>query len=186
MKIKNYFYKMLSVLRCLWHFNQFIASINIKHGLDLPNGNKGVKITKHISLGSHVVLNAFDGGSIIIGEGTYIGNSCRINSTTEVRLGQSVMIADNVYIADVDHNYNNINLPIIEQGFVSRGGVFIDDGAWIGCNAVIMPGVHIGKNAVIGANSLVKMDVPNYAVVVGTPAKIISSYNHLTGKYEKA
>ena len=122
MKIKNLFNKMLGCLRYLWYFGQINTKVNIKHGLDLPNGNKGVKISKYVTLGTHVVLNAFDGGKIIIGEGSYIGNSCRINSTTEVRLGQSVMIADNVYIADVDHQYNNIDLPIIKQGYCTWGG----------------------------------------------------------------
>lgn len=122
MEIKNYISKMLSCLRYFWYLGQINTKVNIKHGLDLPNGNKGVKISRYVSLGTHVVLNAFDGGRIIIGEGSYVGNSCRINSTTEVRLGQSVMLADNVYIADVDHCYNNINLPVIKQGYCSMGG----------------------------------------------------------------
>lgn len=50
---------------------------------------------------------------------------------------------------------------------------------------MILSGVHIGRNAVVGANSLVKNDVPDYTVVVGSPAKVISQYNKITGKYEK-
>ena len=78
------------------------------------------------------------------------------------------------YITDCDHEYRDVNIPVIDQGIVQRGQrVSIGDGSYIGINAVIVGNVKIGKHCVIGANSVVTKDVPDYCVAVGSPAKVI-------------
>lgn len=57
------------------------------------------------------------------------------------------------------------------------GGIIIDSGSWIGANSIILPGVRIGKNSVIGANSIVSSDIPDYCVAVGIPAKVIKRFD---------
>lgn len=79
-----------------------------------------------------------------------------------------------MYITDCDHEYRDINVPVIDQGIVQRGQmVSIGEGSYIGINAVIVGNVKIGKHCVIGANSVVTKDVPDYCVAVGSPAKAI-------------
>lgn len=79
-----------------------------------------------------------------------------------------------MYITDCDHEYRNIDVPVIDQGIVQRGQkVSIGEGSYIGINAVIVGNVKIGNHCVVGANSVVTKDVPDYCVVVGCPAKII-------------
>lgn len=79
-----------------------------------------------------------------------------------------------MYITDCDHEYRDINVPVIDQGIVQRGQmVSIGEGSYIGINAVIVGNVKIGKHCVIGANSVVTKDVPDYCVAVGSPAKVI-------------
>lgn len=82
----------------------------------------------------------------------------------------------NVYITDCDHEYRNIDVPVIEQGIVQKGqAVSIGDGSYIGINTVIVGNVKIGKHCVIGANSVVTKDVPDYSVAVGIPARVIKN-----------
>ena len=79
-----------------------------------------------------------------------------------------------MYITDCDHEYRDINVPVIDQGIVQRGQmVSIGEGSYIGINAVIVGNVKIGKHCVIGANSVVTKDVPGYCVAVGSPARVI-------------
>jgi acetyltransferase-like isoleucine patch superfamily enzyme len=85
------------------------------------------------------------------------------------------MIADRVYISDIDHEYRDDRLPVIAQGVYSKGPVLLKAGCWIGVGAVILPGVTVGRNAVVGANAVVTRDVPDFAVVGGVPAKILVS-----------
>lgn len=89
-------------------------------------------------------------------------------------MGQKVLLSPNVYITDCDHEYRNLKAPVIDQGIVQKGQtVSIGDGSYIGINAVIVGNVKIGKHCVIGANSVVTKDVPDYCVAVGSPAKVI-------------
>lgn len=111
--------------------------------------------------------------SLFINDNSYIGRMSQINAWEEVIIENDVLIADRVLITDADHNYKDKSLQIINQGDDYIGKVHIKTGAWIGINAVILPGVTIGKNAVVCPNSVVIKDVNDYNVVSGVPAKII-------------
>lgn len=79
-----------------------------------------------------------------------------------------------MYITDCDHEYRNIDVPAIDQGVAQKGQkVSIGEGSYIGINVVIVGNVKIGKHCVIGANSVVTKDVPDYCVAVGSPARVI-------------
>lgn len=114
------------------------------------------------------------GGTVRIGRGSEIGERCRISIANSLNMGEKVLLSPNVYITDCDHEYRNLEVPIIDQGVVQRGQtVSIGDGSYIGINAVIVGNVKIGKHCVIGANSVVTKDVPDYCVAVGSPARVI-------------
>lgn len=131
-------------------------------------------------MGEHAWLNAKDDRrdgqpTLRIGDGSYIGHYCQINAWREVSIGKDVLIADRVFISDADHTYDDVNVPIKLQGDAFAGAVILTDGCWVGIGAVILPGVVIGRNAVIGANSVVTHDVPDFAVVGGSPARLLHS-----------
>lgn len=150
---------------------------------------KNVYIGKHCALKgkSNIVLDDgvtvrpyaqiwSGGGTVRIGRGSEIGEQCRISIANSLEIGEKVLLSPNVYITDCDHEYRNIDVPVIEQGIVQKGqAVSIGDGSYIGINTVIVGNVKIGKHCVIGANSVVTKDVPDYSVAVGIPARVIKN-----------
>lgn len=141
-----------------------------------------IDVGSSVYLGAHAWLNASDDRgdgqrTLHIGNGTYIGRFVQINAWRDVTIGRDVLIGDRVFISDADHCFDNVSMPIIKQGDAFIGSVRLNDGCWIGIGAVILPGVKIGQNAVVAANSVVTRDVPDFAIVAGAPAKIIRHIN---------
>ncbi|WP_252234904.1 acyltransferase [Clostridium sp. CH2] len=117
--------------------------------------------------------------------GTNIGRRSVISVSNKIVIGEKVLIAPNVYITDHGHEFNDINIPIMDQGINTISNrVKIGDGTWIGINSSIIGNVSIGKNCVIGANSFVNTNIPDYSVAVGSPAKIIKMFNFISNKWE--
>jgi acetyltransferase-like isoleucine patch superfamily enzyme len=90
-----------------------------------------------------------------------------------VIIEDDAMIGSGVHIYTNNHNFDNQDIAIIDQGHYESREVLIEKGSWIGANAIILPGVKIGINAVVGAGSVVVNDVPAKSVVAGSPAKIL-------------
>jgi acetyltransferase-like isoleucine patch superfamily enzyme len=139
-------------------------------------GAEYVWVGDRVLLGECAWLNAKDdrgdgAATLSIGDGTYIGRFAQINAWRSVNIGRDVLIADRVFISDADHNFSDLETPIRLQGDSFRGAVTLRDGCWIGIGAVILPGVTIGRNAVVAANAVVTNDVPDHAIVGGIPAK---------------
>jgi acetyltransferase-like isoleucine patch superfamily enzyme len=137
-----------------------------------------IRVGSEVTIGEQAWLNAKDDRgdgltTLSIGNGTYIGRLVHINAWQSVTIGCNVLIGDRVFISDADHNFADTHRPIRLQGDSFRGAVFLQDGCWIGIGAVILPGVTIGRNAIVAANAVVTKDVPACAVVGGVPAKII-------------
>lgn len=120
------------------------------------------------------------GGCIKIGANVGIGSNCVIHAgkTNVVQIGNNALIAPYVYIGGTRYHFDRLDIPIDEQGPAPQGGVTIGDDVWIGAGTVIVDGIKIGNHAIIGAGAVVTKDVPEYAIVGGVPAKILSSrYN---------
>ncbi len=119
-----------------------------------------------------------------IGSGTQIGNFCHLICTKRVEIGEKVLIADRVYIADNRHEYEDIGRPVMDQPLRQLEAVSIGAGSWIGENVCIL-GCRIGTNCVIGANSVVTRDIPDHSVAFGCPAVPVKRYCADTGKWRK-
>jgi acetyltransferase-like isoleucine patch superfamily enzyme len=124
------------------------------------------------------------GGTIQIGACCYIGERTKIWSAKKITIGDRVLIAHNVNIHDqnahpLDSESRHLDqMHIMEKGFQEQADlnekeIVIKDDAWIGFNATILKGVTIGKGAIIGACTLITQDVPDFAVIVGNPPKIV-------------
>lgn len=142
------------------------------------SGEDRIEIGDKVFIGKNSWLQALPDGenrstAISIGNGTSMVGSCVISAVRNVILEDNVLLARNVYISDHMHKYLDRELPIRSQGLDKITPVIIRRGAWIGQNVVICPGVTIGIGSVIGANSVVNEDIPDYCVAVGTPAHIV-------------
>ena len=121
-------------------------------------------------------------GKIYIGDDTRIGIGSVLIGP--VYIGNHVRLAQNVVISALNHNYQDVEIPISKQG-VNTSEVYIGDETWIGANAVILPGVFIGKHCVVAAGSVVTKNIPSYSVVAGNPAKVIKVFNQESNKWVK-
>jgi len=150
---------------------------------------------KRISIGTKVYINdrtwlacmpltGNENCTLSIGDGTYIARFCHFYATSKIEIGKKVLIADRVYLADNLHEFSDITRPVIDQPVKQTGEVIIGDGAWLGENVCII-GAKIGKQSVVGANSVVTKDIPDYCVAVGTPARIVKRYSFEIKKWVK-
>lgn len=122
--------------------------------------------------------------SLVIDNECVIGNFNHIYCTKSIKLERGVLTADKVYISDNLHGYEDINILIKNQPIIQNGEVVIGEGSWLGENVCVL-GVKIGKQCVIGSNSVVTHDIPDYCVAVGAPAHIIKRYDSTTQTWRK-
>lgn len=122
--------------------------------------------------------------AIVLKDGVSIQQNVHITCADRIVIGQNTAIASNVSITDIHHPYNEIETPIEGQD-IEVTPVSIGDDCKIYNNAVILPGVKIGKHVTIGANAVVNKNIPDYCVAVGIPAKIVKRYNFETKCWER-
>ena len=130
---------------------------------------------RKFSLGDYSVIESFACinnavGDVIIGDHTRIGLHNTIIGP--VTIGCHVNLAQGITVTALNHNFEDSDKRIDEQG-VSTAPVIIEDDIWIGANAVILPGVTIGNHSVVAAGAVVTKNVPPHSLVAGVPAKII-------------
>lgn len=120
---------------------------------------------------------------LIVGEGTALGHRAILDARMGLNIGKSVCFGTEVMIWTLHHDYNDIDFKAI------GGEVNIGDFVWLGSRCILLPGISIGKGAVIAAGAVVTKDVPDFAVVGGIPAKVIATrdvknYNYKPNDYK--
>ncbi|WP_052466566.1 acyltransferase [Beduini massiliensis] len=146
--------------------------------------NRGKVITKdklRIQPGLRMELLNKD-SSILIGENVSIGQNFHITSGGKLEIGKDVVISGNVFITNIDHEYQEINVPILEQKNKITSTV-IGDNCFIGYGVSIQAGTKLGKQCIVGTNAVVRGEFPDYSVIVGVPAKIIKRYDFKQNKW---
>lgn len=192
MNIKKVIKKMFCPIQCLrFGINNQGGNLYIGKGCKIVN-SKVMSFGKNVSIMPYTMLVCHAGGHIEIGDGAEIGMFSRVASQGNVIIGNNVFSGPHIFIADYNHEYRNPDEPIKIQGNLvkstpqfERGGVRIGDDTWIGTNVVIAGTVEIGNHCVIGANSVVTHDIPDYSVAAGIPCKVIKQYNTETKQWEK-
>ena len=109
---------------------------------------------------------------VVIGDRCLIGRGTGIVGHLSIEIGDDVWTGHHVYITDQNHGYDDPDLPISRQ-IQPEQAVTIGDGSWLGHGTVVLPGAKIGRHVVIGANSVVTGEIPDYTVAVGAPARVI-------------
>ena len=144
------------------------------------DGAGGIELGAESSLqrGGWLYCVAVEGGKAMlrIGSGCILGYNNHITAVREVILGDHVLTANNVYISDNVHGFEDISRPIMQQPVKFKGRVSIGSGSWLGENVCVI-GASVGRNCVIGANAVVTRDIPDYSVAVGIPATVIRRFD---------
>ena len=153
------------------------AFINSPFRIDGPNSisigentfiQSGVWLYCHTTEQTSSIIN--------IGANCVLGYRNHITSNHRVDIGDYVLTANNVFIGDNNHGFDNPEIPIIQQPIQHKRDVSIGFGSWIGENVCII-GASIGRNCVIGANSVVISDIPDFSIAAGNPARVIGKTN---------
>lgn len=177
------------VFSCI--FSRRFASFGQRTSVVFPVAIEGVK---NIHLGRDVYIAAqtclaanpltdVSSCSLEIGNGCRIGRFNHIYATGRVVLEDHVLTANGVYISDNQHEYRNIEIPILQQSIIQKKFVTIGSGSWLGHNVCVM-GASVGRNCTIGANSVVTRDIPDYCVAVGSPARIVKRFDQFSGQWK--
>jgi acetyltransferase-like isoleucine patch superfamily enzyme len=132
-----------------------------------------IELGNRVHLHGDSFLETGQGGSIHIGENTHIQPRCQFSGyLASITVGCGVNIASGCAFYPYDHGIGPDN-SIGHQPLHSKGGIVIEDEAWLGYGVIVLSGVRIGKGAVVGAGAVVKHDVPDGAVAVGVPARVV-------------
>lgn len=129
----------------------------------LESAGDGVNIERGAWFGS--------GKGIVIGSGSGIGLDCVLMGP--VTLGSNVMMGPRCLLVSSAHRMDDLTVPMAKQGMTPPDPIHVEDDVWIGGHVVILPGVTVGRGAVVAAGSVVTKDVPAYAIVAGNPARVI-------------
>ena len=150
-------------------------------------GEHGIRIGRGTLIGPHVALSAglepnqelISDRIVEIGDRCLIGRNSSIVGHFSITIEDDVYFGPNVYVTDQNHSNADPTRPIGKQAQVEEP-VRIGAGSWLGANCVVLPGVTIGKQCVIGAGAVVTSDVADYSVAVGSPAKVIRTNSSAT------
>ena len=171
-------------------FKKFGKNSIVKHPYRIWN-KKNIEIGKDVfiaensffAVSTNFLKQKFN-PKVKIGNNVRIGSNFILGCINSVIIEDNVILADRVFISDHVHDYENVKIPIIAQNLKSKDGILIKSGSFLGVNSVIMPGVTIGKNSVVGASAVVTKSVPDYTVAAGIPAKIIKRYDFKNKKWK--
>jgi serine acetyltransferase len=147
-------------------------------------GERWIHLGEDTLVGSHVTLSAgmVPGQQMVtdpvvrIGDRCLIGRGSAIVGHLSIDIGDDVFTGMNVYVTDQNHGYEELDTPIGRQ-LPSEDPVTIGADSWIGSGAVILPGAKIGRHVVVGANSVVRGEIPDFSVVVGVPGRVVRRHD---------
>lgn len=165
----------------------------IRQPIDI-RGKKGIDFGKSLTTGYHCRFETHATTKkkvLIFGKNVQINDFVHIAALEEVRIDDNVLIASKVFISDLEHgSYSgdeNDSTPfsIVKERPLSSKPVHIMKNVWLGEHVSVLPGVIIGENSIIGANSVVTKSIPPNSIACGSPAKVIKTYNFEMKKWDR-
>lgn len=168
-------------------YSPFFGKFGLPSYMGKPIFLKGIRnvfIGKKVRIFPHLRMETQDGGSISIQDDVVISQNVHLTSAGTLEIGKRSLILANVFITNIDHDYTEIGKHVVKQKIVMKE-TKIGENCFIGMGAAIMAGTILGKQCVVGANSVVRGVFPDYCVIVGSPAKIVKKYNPETQVWEK-
>ena len=157
------------------------------------SGGKYITIGTHTRIYPYSRIECFDRISgetyspqLSIGNNVLMGRNTTILCVNKVTIGDDCMFASNCFVSDENHGMDPSSGVRYEKQKLTTKPVVLGRNVWVGEKAIILPGVTVGDNAIIGAGSVVTKDVPANTIAVGNPAKVIKQYNFEKQSWEKS
>ena len=132
--------------------------------------NAGITIGAGAFIGRNTILSCKN-GDIAIGEGANIGFNCEVFSAARVEIGARALLAAYCYVIGGDHEWSGAG-DVLTQGR-RASGVVVGEGAWLGAGVKVLDGTRVGAGAIVGAGGVVTEAVPDRAIAVGVPARVV-------------
>jgi len=149
--------------------------------LNQASGGGSIKLGDRVHILRDTIIATGSGGNVTIDAETFIQPRCQIMGYKgNIRIGSNVQIAPNCAFYSYGHSFA-AGEAIQKQPLITKGGIIISDDVWIGFGVIVLDGVKIGKGAVIGAGSVVTHDIPDEAIAVGNPARVIKMRSNIMG-----
>lgn len=148
-------------------------------------GMSSINLGKRVRIYPGNRIEAYNGGKIIIGDNCSIGQNFHvISSKNSLEIGKNTTISGNVFITNVNHDYRQIDVHVMEQNLVEKP-TLIGENCFLGFGVSIQAGTVLGKQCIVGSNAVVSGKFPDYSVIVGNPAKIIKQFNRESGQWDR-
>lgn len=133
--------------------------------------NRGIEIGRGGFIGRGTILSCKD-GDIVLGDDINIGFHCEVFSGSSVRVGHHGLFAAYTYLVGGGHAFDDLGRAVVDQERTSKG-IVLGDNVWLGAGATVLDGVEIGRDVVVGAGAVVTTNLPNGAIAVGVPARVV-------------
>lgn len=133
--------------------------------------NRGIEIRDGAFVGRNTILSCKN-GDILLDDEANVGFNVEVFSAAKVRVGKRVLIAAYTYLVGGDHLFDRVDVPVLHQGRTARG-IEVDDHVWLGAHVVVTDGSRVGRDAIVGAGSVVIGEIPAFHIAAGSPARII-------------
>ena len=183
------FSDVLTKVRTLWMrltypFAHFGRGVSIHYSCEIfRSASNRIHIGDSVYIATGTWMTVPESGiepAIVIGDGCKIGRRCMISAKNCVVLEDNVMLGPAVLLTDHSHEFSNPEVPVHRQGLTAGGSVRVESGCWLGHGAAIVGAsteVVLGRNSIVGANSVVTRSIPPFSVVAGNPARVIRRYD---------
>lgn len=157
--------------------NEISALAKVSHLADIESSVRGNKV----SIGDHAMIDSFvkikfagGDGDVLIGPQVYLNSGVVVYSGNGVEIGQGTLVASNTTFAATNHEYRSRSKTLLEQKFMpSKGGIRVGPDCWIGANCVLLDGTVLQRGCVVAAGTVLRGEWPEYAVIGGSPARVI-------------
>lgn len=165
----------------------FLKSIKFPSFFAFPvffKGLRNVTVGRHVRIFPGSRFETHGNGVIILENDVSIAQNVHITSGARLIIGEGTLITANVYITSIDHQYQSIGVSIPRQELICKD-TLIGRNCFLGMGVAIQAGTILGEQCIVGANSVVRGEFPDFCVIAGAPAKIIKIYNKTSGVWER-